>query len=204
VKAGLDARWSILLCLVYVIVVVSTPLGAWRVLAAEALVLTFVLGLSGIDPARIAARWLGLLVIVAMLALLLGFTHPARASLGVAGVVVAILAKNALVLGAILTLSASHASHRLLGALRRLRVPPILVTTLHFMDRYANVLASERDRMMLARRSRSFSRRGRLGASALAGLLAALFVRSIERGEPVHSAMLARGWDGTMRALDGP
>jgi cobalt/nickel transport system permease protein len=78
----------------------------------------------------------------------------------------------------------------------------VLVATLHFMDRYAGVLAGERNRMMLARRARSFSRHGRLGMSALGGLLAALFVRSMERGERVHSAMLARGWDGTLRSLD--
>jgi cobalt/nickel transport system permease protein len=38
--------------------------------------------------------------------------------------------------------------------------------------------------------------------ASLSGLLGHLLVRAMERGDRVHSAMLARGWDGTLRRLD--
>jgi len=57
--------------------------------------------------------------------------------------------------------------------------------------------------MVQARRSRSFRRSGRLDFGLLTGLIGMLFLRSFERGERVHAAMLARGWDGTARTLDG-
>jgi cobalt/nickel transport system permease protein len=49
----------------------------------------------------------------------------------------------------------------------------------------------------------SFRRGGRLDFGMLTGLIGMLFLRSFERGERVHASMLARGWDGTVRTLDG-
>ena len=46
--------------------------------------------------------------------------------------------------------------------MRRLGVPAVLVATLQFMYRYLHVLAEELDRMVKARRSRTFRRSGRL------------------------------------------
>ena len=103
-----------------------------------------------------------------------------------------------------LTLAATTPMRHLLGGLGRLGVPAVLVSTLHFMIRYLHVLADELSRMVLARRSRTFRRSGRLDWGLLTGLIGMLFVRSFERGERVHAAMLARGWDGTIRTLDGP
>ena len=83
-------------------------------------------------------------------------------------------------------------------------MPPALVATLHLMYRYLFVLADQLGRMARARRSRSF-RRSRWADWPLgSGLIAALMLRSFERGERVHAAMIARGWDGTVRSLDGP
>ena len=89
----------------------------------------------------------------------------------------------------------------LLVAMGRLGVPPILVATLRFMER--QILGDELARMVQARRCRSFGRGGRLGFVVLTGLIGTLLLRSFERGERVHAAMLARGWDGTVRTLDG-
>jgi cobalt/nickel transport system permease protein len=73
-----------------------------------------------------------------------------------------------------------------------------------FMERQIHILGDELSRMVQARRSRSFHRSGRLDYGLLTGLIGMLFLRSFERGERVHSAMLARGWDGTARTLEGP
>jgi len=64
-------------------------------------------------------------------------------------------------------------------------------------------VADELGRMAQARRARSFRRTGRLDWGLLTGLIGVLLLRALERGERVHAAMVARGWDGTIRGLDG-
>ncbi len=78
----------------------------------------------------------------------------------------------------------------------------MLVATLQFMERYRHVLIDELDRMATARRARTFDRRGALAWSLLTGLIGMLFLRTFERAERVHGAMVARGWDGVLRTLE--
>jgi cobalt/nickel transport system permease protein len=70
------------------------------------------------------------------------------------------------------------------------------------MDRYRHVLLEELERMATARRARTFDRRSALSWVLLTGLIGMLFLRTIERAERVHGAMVARGWQGTLRSLD--
>jgi cobalt/nickel transport system permease protein len=117
-------------------------------------------------------------------------------------VALTILAKNSLAFLIMVVLGAVTPFHRLLGAMRRLGVPVVLVSTLQFLYRYQFVLREEVGRMLTARRARSFGRRGLPNWSQLTSLIAMLFLRTLERGEHVHSAMVARGWDGTIHSLD--
>jgi cobalt/nickel transport system permease protein len=199
----LDARLKLVVALAFVVLVVATPMGWWRPLAAEALVLAFVVGLSGVPPRALLARWLGFFVLVGFLALMVAPAHPKRAELGLGVVLLTILAKNSLAFLATLVLVSVTPFRKLLAAMRRLGMPVVLVATLQFMYRYLHVLADELDRMVKARRSRTFRRTGRLDWGLLTGLIGILFVRAFERGERVHAAMIARGWDGTIRMLDG-
>jgi cobalt/nickel transport system permease protein len=199
----LDARLKLIATLAYIIAVVATPIGGWRLLAAEGLVLAFVIGLSGVPPRELIRRWLGFLLLVGFLALMVARAHPSRAELGAAAVVLTILAKNSLAFLATLVLASVTPFRILLVAMRRLGMPAVLVATLQFMYRYMHVLTDELDRMVKARRSRTFRRSGRLDWVLLTGLIGILFLRAFERGERVHAAMLARGWDGTIRTLDG-
>ena len=201
--ARVAPRARLLATVAYVVAVVLTPPAAWRWLVAEGLVLAGAIGWAGAEPGRLARRWLGFVPLVAFLAAVIAPGHPARADLGLIGVASAILAKNSLAFGAMMTLAAVTPFPAILAALGRLGVPAILVATLQFMERQAQILGDELGRMVQARRCRSFGRGGRLGFGVLAGLIGMLFLRSFERGERVHAAMLARGWDGTVRTLDG-
>ncbi len=91
---------------------------------------------------------------------------------------------------------------KLLTALRRLGAPLMLVATLQFMDRYRHVLLNELNRMATARRARNFNGRHNLSWKLLTGLIGLLFLRTFERAERVHDAMVARGWQGTIHSLD--
>jgi cobalt/nickel transport system permease protein len=198
----LDARVKFLATIVYVIAVVATPVGWWWALAAEGLLLAFLVGLSGVPPRELAVRWLGFLVLFGFLTMMVAPARPERAEYGLAAVALAILAKDSLAFLATLLLVQVTPFRSVLVAMRRLGVPALLVSTLQFMYRYLFVLTEELDRMVQARRARTFRRSGRLDWGLLTGLIGVLFLRAYERGEHVHAAMLARGWDGTVRSLD--
>ena len=198
----LDARVKLVATLAYVVAVVAAPVGWWHGLAALGLVLAFVVGLSGVPPRELLGRWLAFLVLVGFLALMVAPSHPSAAALGLAPVALTIVAKNSLAFLATLVLVNVTPFRTLLVAMRRLGMPRVLVATLQFMYRYLFVLTDELDRMVQARRSRTFRRSGRLDWGLLTGLIGILFLRAFERGERVHAAMLARGWDGTIRSLD--
>jgi cobalt/nickel transport system permease protein len=198
----LDARVKLVAVLAFVVGVVATPVGSWRLLAAEGLALSFLVGLSGVPPRELAARWLTFLVLFGFLTLMVAPARPERAEYGLAAVALAIVAKDSLAFLATLLLVQVTPFRSLLVAMRRLGVPATLVATLQFMYRYLFVLTEELDRMVQARRARTFRRSGRLDWGLLTGLIGVLFLRSYERGERVHAAMLARGWDGTVRSLD--
>src|SRR5436305_12297256 len=139
----LDPRAKLVVAGLYVLIVVATPLWAWRLLAAEGLALAFAVGLSGVPPLALLGRWLGFLVLVGFLAVMVALTHPLRDQLGTAPVVLAIVAKNSLAFLAVLVLANVTPFRRLLAAIGRLGAPPVLVATLQFMYRYVYVLTDE-------------------------------------------------------------
>ncbi|MBS0206543.1 MAG: hypothetical protein JSS49_26945 [Planctomycetes bacterium] len=92
----------------------------------------------------------------------------------------------------------------LLTTLRRWRCPLVLVAMLGFMYRYTFILWDELRRLRNARAARDFGGgpwwRSWSINSQMIGLL---LLRAMERAERTHRAMLARGWDGSVRFLDG-
>ena len=198
----LDARVKLVATFAYVIAVVATPVGWWKTLAGEAAVLAAAVAVSGVPPLLLARRWLGFFALFGFLTLMVAPARPERAEYGLAAVAAAILAKDALAFLATLLLAQVTPFRSVLVGMRSLGAPALLVSTIQFMYRYVFVLADELDRMVQARRARSFRRSGRLDWGVLTGLIGVLFLRSYERGERVHAAMLARGWDGTARGLD--
>lgn len=97
----------------------------------------------------------------------------------------------------------------LVEALRRLRVPRLLVAIIGFMYRYLAVLTGEASRLNRARLSRSAVVEGRGGGSirwragVAGGMVGSLFLRSYERSERVFAAMQARGFGGELRSMGG-
>ena len=83
-------------------------------------------------------------------------------------------------------------------ALQHLRVPDPLVLIASFMVRYVDVVGDQLRRMQVARASRGFDARSLRAWPVLAAGTGALFIRSYERGERVHLAMVSRGWTGQM------
>ncbi len=109
-----------------------------------------------------------------------------------------IVVKGTLGVLASLTLAATTEPVDVVKGLERLRMPDLLVQIMGFMIRYLDVVTSDLGRMITAMRSRGVDPRAPRHWPALARTLGALFVRSYERGERVHLAMLSRGYDGSL------
>lgn len=112
-----------------------------------------------------------------------------------------ILAKGTLGVLTALTLAATTPSSELLLGLRRLRVPAVCTTIMALMLRYVGVIVAEAKAMRTARICRGDNPRLLAQVGATARGVGMLFLRSYERGERVHRAMLARGWTGAMPEL---
>jgi cobalt/nickel transport system permease protein len=72
------------------------------------------------------------------------------------------------------------------------------VQIMGFMIRYVDVVSDEMRRMRIALESRGFSARNPRHWPVLARSAGALFIRSYERGERVHLAMVSRGYTGSL------
>lgn len=112
-----------------------------------------------------------------------------------------LLARATLGVWTSILLAATQRPVALLRGLEQLRVPGVLVQIAGFALRYVEVVLGEMRRMRLARDARCFRARDLRQARTLAQAAAALFIRSYERGERVHVAMLSRGYSGALPDL---
>jgi cobalt/nickel transport system permease protein len=191
--------------LAFMLVVVATPPAWFPAFGGYLLALLAVVALSGVPFGYLAKRMLIETPFV-LFAVLVPFVAEgprvevlglsvSEPGLWAAG---ALLAKGSLGVLAALTLAATTEPQDVLAGLRRLHLPDLFVQIMGFMLRYLDVVSAELGRMLTAMRSRGLDPRSPRHWPVLARSLGALFIRSYERGERVHLAMLARGYDGTM------
>ncbi|MGH4012779.1 MAG: cobalt ECF transporter T component CbiQ [Pseudonocardiaceae bacterium] len=199
---------KVLAAFLMVCCVVATPREVFWAFGGYLLVLAAVWVVAAIPPGWIARRAL-IEAPFLVLAVLLPFAEGgqrvqvAGMSLSVAGLLAGwnIVIKGTLGVLTSLTLAATTSPRDLLLGLQRLRVPATITTIATLMLRYIEVIVGEARRMRIARISRGHDPRLLWQAGATARGVGALFLRSYERGERVHLAMLARGWNGQMPAL---
>lgn len=197
------AHLKILATLLFVIAVVATPREAIWAFAVHALLLLGVVLASRVPVRHLAPRLL-IEVPFVIFAVLMPFvaTGPrvdiGPLTLSEPGLWGAwnLLAKGTLGVGASLLLAATTQPADIVSGLARLRLPAQLVLILGFMVRYADVISGQLQAMRVARESRGFRGGGLRSWPVLASTAGALFIRSYERGERVHLAMLSRGHDG--------
>lgn len=205
---NLPAHCKLLALLAFVLIVVATPRTAYWAFGGYALLLAAVAAIARIRPTFILRR----LVVetpVLVFAILLPFiaTGPRIELLGFVevsehGLLGAwnVLAKATLGVVASILLGATTDQRDLLAGLERLRMPRLLVQIASFMVRYVEVITDQLRRMRIARVSRGFEARSVRAWPVLAKSAGALFIRSYERGERVHLAMLSRGYAGQLPA----
>jgi cobalt/nickel transport system permease protein len=189
--------------ILFVLAVVTTPPVAVWAFSIYAAILVTLVGAASIPPRFFLIR-LSIDLPFVLFAFLLPFVGEGpRVDVGFlsfssAGLLGAwnILVKATLGAGASVLLAATTEVSDIITGLRKLKVPIVLTAIAAFMIRYLDVIAGEMRRTRIAMAARGYNPSWVAQIRPLATAAGALFIRSYERGERVHQAMLARGFVG--------
>jgi len=204
----LPSHLKILAVLAFISVSVSTPITRWPAFIAFFLLLVATAYVSKIPLLLLFKRALIEIPFI-FFAILMPFFGTGE-KFEIAGIELyregllagtSIVVKGTLGVLAAVILSTTTTAREILRGLERLKLPAVMVQIASFMLRYINVISDEMERMKVARESRGFIATGIKHWKVIATSAAALFIRSYERGERVHLAMLSRGFDGNLPTL---
>jgi len=203
----LDPRAKVLTTMAFIVAVVSFP--KYEVAGlVPFLVFPVMFATVGQLPLALIIRKV---VVVAPFAVMVGIFNPffdreiliRLGSIGISGGWVSfasIMLRFCLTIGMAFVLIATTSFQGVCLALLRLGLPKVLTVQLLFLYRYIFVLGDEAIRVVRARALRSFAGRG-LGIRVFASVVGHLLLRTLQRAQRVHLAMLSRGFDGEMRML---
>jgi cobalt/nickel transport system permease protein len=191
--------------LAFIVVSVATPITRWEAFIAYFIAIFVVSLIAKIPTLTLLTRALIEIPFIFFAILMPFFGSGERFEIGplnlyreslLAGA--AIVVKGTLGVLSAVVLSTSTTARELLRGLEKLHLPKLMVQIAAFMLRYVNVINDEMERMKVARESRGFIATGMKDWKVLATAASALFIRSYERGERVHLAMLSRGYTGVL------
>lgn len=202
----IDSRFQITVTVVYLVAMLSVPLADPGRLVWMAVYPIVMAEASGTGYGRVALKSLWILPLVVLVGAfnpLLDHSPawrigPVTVSMGWV-TFLSICLRGLLAMQAVLVLIYSTGFYAICVALGRMGLPPVLTTQLLMVYRYISVLLQEAISMDRARAARGYGRRNyplRLWATMVGQLL----MRSVERSQRIHRAMLARGFNGSMPA----
>jgi len=206
---GLDPRMKLITAFTYAAVVaLSSEFPALLAALAVSLIL---ITLARLPMRKVLYRLVVVNGLILFLWIFLPFTYQGEAWLTFGplqatreGIVFAIqitVKCNAILL-ALIALLATTPIVTLGHALGKLRVPDTLIQLLLFTYRYIHVIFQEYDRLRNAMRTRGFVPRTNTHTyRSYAYLVGMLLVRSYDRAERIHKAMLCRGFRGKYHTL---
>ncbi|MDP3480501.1 MAG: cobalt ECF transporter T component CbiQ [Desulfoprunum sp.] len=201
----LDPRIKVLTAALFVICVVSFDKYVIAAMLPFALFLITIMGLGGIPAIYVMKK----LALASPFAIMIGIFNPLLdqqiilhlGSMAVSGGWISFLSivlRFCLTVTAMLVLIATTGFNSVCMALEKLGMPKIFAVQLLMLYRYIFVLIAEGQRMYRARAIRSFQKR-RMDMKTFTHLVGQLLLRTIDRGQRIHQAMLCRGFDGTIR-----
>lgn len=202
----LDARAKVLVTLVFTLCVVSygryelAPLFPFFVFPLA------MISLAGLPPLFIIKK----ILLLCPFVIAVGIFNPVfdrtvflqLGPIGISGGWISfasILARSTLTVGAAFILVASTGFTAVCQALESLGMPKVFAVQLLFLYRYIFVLTEESGRASRARELRSCGKKGQ-GIRSFGSLVGHLLLRTWQRAERIHMAMLARGFTGTFHA----
>lgn len=203
----LDPRTKTIVLVGLTFVAVSAPLAAWPTFLACAAVLGALSWTARVPLGVLLGRSRIVLLPVGLMVTAVPFVRSGGSTFAVgpltaheAGIAVAAAAliKAAIGTWSAVLLGATTSLPDVLHALERLRVPRLFVLVAALMHRYLAVLVGELRNMRHALAARCWRPRSALRAGAAGRVAGTMFVRAHARGERVHRAMLARGFNGVL------
>ncbi|MDI6873467.1 cobalt ECF transporter T component CbiQ [Candidatus Solincola sp.] len=206
----LDPRAKLLGFMVLIVVCVTTPPNLYAAFAAYLGLEVALLLLSRLPWKHVLKRLLIVLPFILVVAAFIPFFSRGGGSYNLGPVRISghgllvlwnVAAKSTVSVLAVILLSSTTPFPDLLRGMEKMKAPRLLISLLSFTYRYIFVLVDEAQRMKRARDSRGWSGKWIWQAKVIGHMIAALFLRSYERGERVYAAMLARGYGGRVRAL---
>ena len=196
---------KIIAVLTFIVVSVATPINRWQAFIAYFVAIFAVSLVAKIPTLTLLTRALIEIPFIFFAILMPFFGTGERFEIGPLNLyresllaAAAIVIKGTLGVLSAVVLSTSTTARELLRGLEKLHLPKLMVQIAAFMLRYVNVINDEMERMKVARESRGFIATGIKDWKVLATAASALFIRSYERGERVHLAMLSRGYTGVL------
>lgn len=203
---ALDARAKVLVTFVFIIAVVSCNRYEIARLLPFFIFPAVMIALSGLPPLYIARK----IALISPFVLMIGLFNPFfdRAilyqigPLGISGGWISLLSlfiRSLLTVGSAFVLVGTTGFTAVCQALERLGIPQVLAVQLLFLHRYIFVLADETERATRARQLRSCGKKG-VGVASFGSLVGHLLLRTWQRADRIHTAMLARGFVGRFHA----
>jgi len=185
----LEPRTKILAFTAMIVAVLSIPISHGSLFIAYFFATAILMGISQVPLNYIVGRTLLILPFIVLASLAV----PWKGYMGV-GI---LFVRAILCLLLLILLTNTTRFVELLRGLRKLGCPQILVMNLSFLYRYLFVLTEEAMRMKQARDCRRVGRAPFFEElRVLSSMLGTLLIRSFERAERMHSAMLSRGYCG--------
>ena len=187
------------------------PLGAWIPLLALFTLVVFIAAVARLPARAIIARMSGPFAFVLVASAGLLFLVPGNAVGRIGPVTISdaglqrfgfVLGRATVALGAAVVLVSTTTFPQLLGAFRQLRLPVVVTTSLALAYRLVYLLVDEMERLQRAAKSRNAGSGNASRRRLLIGVTAAGLARAFARGERTHRAMLARGYQGEVVALE--
>lgn len=202
----LDARAKVLVTFIFIVAVVSCGRYEIARLLPFFIFPAAMIGLAGLPPLYLARK----IALLSPFVLMVGIFNPVFdrsvlyqiGGLEIPGGWISLLSlfvRSLLTVGAAFILVGTTGFTAVCHALERLGIPQIFTVQLLFLHRYIFVLADETSRAARARELRSCGRKGR-GVASFGSLVGHLLLRTWQRAERIHSAMLARGFVGRFYA----
>lgn len=202
--SDIDPRALLLVAVGYIVAMLSVPvldLGMLIWFAAYPVVMA---PLSHVTYSRVFRKSLVTLPFI----LFVGVMNPLfdhRVAMTVCGVDISagwisflsIVIRGLLSVQAVLLLVYTCGFNGVCRALGRFGLPSVMVTQLMMVSRYMQTLGEEAVTMHRARQSRGFGRRN-YPVRDWGPFIGQLLLRTVDRGERVNRAMVARGFDGTL------
>lgn len=194
----LDARSKLLAALTGMVAISSTAPGSWLAFGLFAAAVAVLIACSGARLRSIWFRWrLGapFLLLAGGLLMLSGEWERGAS----------VVIKGGLALALLTLLVESVATAALIRAIRQLGVPPAVSLVASLMVRYIAMLSEEFQCMSRARLARAGAPLAGVALFSVHGnQIGWLLIRSWERAERIHQAMLARGFQGSIPDLHPP